>query len=72
MFPPMTPMGERVRFQNEIRELECRAQRPIRSSLVARLKALMSSHLPTLRDVVARRPIRRAGLSDQVSRDVSS
>ena len=36
MFPPMNPLGERVRFQNEIKELERRAQRPIRASLWSR------------------------------------
>jgi hypothetical protein len=71
-------MGERVRFQalamlhNEIKELEYRAQRPIRSSLVAWLKALISRHRPLTRDVVSRRPIRPAEPPDLTARDVSS
>jgi hypothetical protein len=60
MFPPMNPMGERVRFQNEVKELERRASRPIRFSLVSRLKALVANRRPVARDVVARRPLRRA------------
>ncbi len=42
MFPPMTPMGEHVRFQC-LKELERLAQRPIHPSLVARFKALIST-----------------------------
>ena len=70
MFPPMTPMGERVQFQCESRELERRTQHPIHFFPVTRLKALISSRRSMMRSVVARRLVRRAEMPDRVSRDV--